>query len=415
MADWLREDQQKELVPQLSDRFVQALYPAYEELPYELKVLCLNMSMLPPGYVFDKDALMKKWVCEGLVYEIFPIAPSENTEGCFSRLIDQNIITRSCCRLKLDDVDVSQWKLNPVMMQFFISKSAEKGFVYTSDTLNSDMEKASTSDCGNSTIKPRRVALHHPTPLLPSALEKVDFSQTCSLSVSGAVDIFSLKVFVNLSSLDVEGWDNFNDDYLLEIRKIEMIFLKCLTIKRTQVSRLPPEIKNLVNLLMLDISFTQITELPLEVLELDHLIDLDVRGTRISYFPNIPNEDWRTWHRLRVLRASRATRMPLNAYYFHRLSIVETIDLREYPASVFEVLSNLQELKMISMILSSHQCTRGAFSDALISCIQGLEILLKSTLCLILNTFRKVVLQFFMRYLDYIYSLMNLTNSPFAV
>jgi hypothetical protein len=49
------------------------------------------MSMLLPGYVFDKDCLMSKWVYRELVYEeTFPTVPSENTEICFSSLIDRN-------------------------------------------------------------------------------------------------------------------------------------------------------------------------------------------------------------------------------------------------------------------------------------------------------------------------------------
>jgi len=43
--------------------------------------------------------------------------------------------------------------------------------------------------------------------------------------------------------------------------------------------------------------------------------------------------------------------MPLNAYYFLSLSIVAIIDLREHHVSVFEDLSKLYKLKMISMTL----------------------------------------------------------------
>lgn len=54
-------------------------------------------------------------------------------------------------------------------------------------------------------------------------IENIDFSQTCSLAMSSAGQTHPFKIFVNLSSLDVEGWDNFDDDYLSEICKSEMI------------------------------------------------------------------------------------------------------------------------------------------------------------------------------------------------
>jgi hypothetical protein len=65
--------------------------------------------------------------------------------------------------------------------------------------------------------------------------------------------------------------------------------------------------------------------------------------------------------------------MALNAYYFLSLSIVATIDLREHHVSVFEALTNLQDLKIISMTLHLISALRvpSAASDALRSCIQG--------------------------------------------
>lgn len=51
-----------------------------------------------------------------------------------------------------------------------------------------------------------------------------------------------------------------------------MISLKCLIINRTQVNRLPPDIKNLMNLVMMSITFTQTIKLPLEVFKLEKLI-----------------------------------------------------------------------------------------------------------------------------------------------
>jgi Leucine-rich repeat (LRR) protein len=54
-----------------------------------------------------------------------------------------------------------------------------------------------------------------------------------------------------------------------------MIFLAYLSIRNTQVHKLPRETKELRILRTLDVSYTQISELPLELFELTDLWHLD--------------------------------------------------------------------------------------------------------------------------------------------
>ena len=100
--------------------------------------------------------------------------------------------------------------------------------------------------------------------------------------MSGAVSIgVPLDKFVNLVVLDVEGWENFGDEDLLQICRSKMFFLVYLSVRGTRVSKLPPEIKELLSLRVLDASYTQVTEIPFGVFVGTRLYRLDLRGTPI--------------------------------------------------------------------------------------------------------------------------------------
>jgi len=144
------------------------------------------MSMFPYGYKFEKDRLILKWIDEGFFVLADNVIKLE-AERLFSELVDSNVITcvASNCKHKQDEAEACQWQINHFMHQFLASKSAEMGFVFTTTTLNllAESAAATTTECGNQTSSrmPRRLALHHPDPLLPSMLETMDLSQTTVL------------------------------------------------------------------------------------------------------------------------------------------------------------------------------------------------------------------------------------------
>jgi hypothetical protein len=86
------------------------------------------------------------------------------------------------------------------------------GLVFTSATLDL-LVAASATDHGNQAPNrvPRRLALHHDVPNIPSLLEETDLSQTRLLAVSGEVSGVPVHKFVNLVLLDVQGWKKFED------------------------------------------------------------------------------------------------------------------------------------------------------------------------------------------------------------
>ncbi|KAF8673262.1 hypothetical protein HU200_048816 [Digitaria exilis] len=257
----------------------------YYSFPYGTYLLVLYMVMFPYGHKFEKDGLLVKWLCETGMIDRFM---GSEEDVFFSKLVHRSVITHAADNSRHIDADEAgtwQWNVNQLDHQFYASRSAEIGYVYTSTTLNSIAAAAAdhSNEITRSQIQiARRLALYDHHPKILSLLQNLDLSQTRSLAVSGAVSIgsFPLEKFVNLVVLDVEGWENFKDEDLVRVCRGKMFFLVYLSIRNTQVTKLPPEIKELYSLQVLDASNTQVTELPMEIMEV-RLRRLDLRGTPI--------------------------------------------------------------------------------------------------------------------------------------
>ncbi|KAF0894964.1 hypothetical protein E2562_004954 [Oryza meyeriana var. granulata] len=344
----------------------------------------LYLSMFPQGFVFDKDHLTFKWLEEGLLHgydgTFGPFYDwsyvSKKAKNSFSELVDSNIITSVAenCGLNLDEDDLCQWQINPLVQKFLASIAADMGYVFTSSTLAS-----ATRGGGNNTRIARRLALHQPDPQLPGMLQQVDLSHTRSLSISGAVDRTTVPFdkFAYLVVLDLEGWENLKDEDLLQICK--MFLLRYLSVRNTGVSKLPPQIEELRLLRTLDISRTHISKLPSEVCQLS-LVKLDLRGTQIRNLPDqIVQLKYTLIHFLvgggvgsGTINSNKTvlTKIQEAIFHFRELETLATIDLSEFSPRSVQSLGDLQYLLVLAIIWSFHQCTDEAYRKALRSSIQ---------------------------------------------
>jgi Leucine-rich repeat (LRR) protein len=377
-----------EQVPGLPERLEQALSSAFNDFPYCGELL-LYMGMFPSGYKFEKDRLIWKWIHEGLIHSsvvywelgknvLHEAEGNSKAEWFFSQLVDRNVITcvASNCKHKQDEVDACQWQVNHFLQQFLSSKSAEMGFLFTTANLNLLRAALPATGHGSETRSrmPRRLAVHHPDPLLPTLLETMDLSQTRSLAVSGAVSGIPLEKFVNLVVLDLEGWENLKDEDLLQVCRSKMFFLTYLSVRNTRVSKLPHEIKKLQILSTLDVSHTQISKLPLELFQLKYLEHLDLRGTRVN---QLPKQIVGLQDKLEFLlvggegtinSVETATRLPHDVRHLYLLTLA-TVDLTRHPASFVRALGDLYRLRVLAVTWSFHQSTDRDYCEALLSSI----------------------------------------------
>lgn len=372
MANWLQEQRQKvkhipnysmEEVPQLLNSMERACSSSYDDLSYQLKVLLLYMSMFPEGYLFQNDVFYR------LKCEEFTGYPSTlsmlDIRMDFVELLDRNLFTEVANWKGNHQLKESSFpfKLHYFMLQFLVSKSADKRF----DCTNGSLSLVGRSKC---TKKLRWISLHRPDPDLEIFLNTRDFSHTRSLAISGKIDGVPLQKFIDLTVLDLEGWQHLKNEHLSLICNAEM--LKYLSLRNTRVSRLPPEIKKLFGLRKLVASHTQISELPSEVCKLVYLEVLDLRSTKIRL---LPEHIWKLMWLDTLLVGGEGVNSnptiieaPEGANF--KLSILETVDLGECSAGLVEALGFLQHLKELCISWSFRQCNDARLEEALCSCIQ---------------------------------------------
>ncbi|KAF8772305.1 hypothetical protein HU200_005897 [Digitaria exilis] len=301
----------------------------------------------------------------------------------FSQLVDRNFISSGAanCKPGSNEAETRQWHVNQVLLQILASKSAKLGFAFTSSTL----VETATGHGSVSTRMPRRLALYHPDPLLPSVIQTLDLSRTRWLTVSGAVSGIPLNKFIYLVVLDLEGWVNLNNEDLEHICTCKMFVLEYLSIAHTRVSKLPDEIKKLQNLMVLDVRRTKISALPFGVSELKRLYHLDIRGTAIR---GLGKEIVGLQSTLRTLligaegmihSTQAAPWVPHDVLqHFQGLHTLATIDLTRQSESFIMALGDLGNLKVLGVTWSFHQCTHRAYRKALQLSITKMELRLKS-------------------------------------
>ena len=165
-----------------------------------------------------------------------------------------------------------------------------------------------------------------------------------SLAVSGLVDQVPLNKFNYLVMLDLEDWKNLKHEDLLQICNSKIYLLRYLSIRKTQIRKLPMQIKELCSLRALDVSHTQISELPPQVFELGHLIKLDLRSKKIRKLS------------VKIVRLQKLQHLLVGGD--------TTLSLIKYPLSFTAALGDLACLRVLTITCSFQQCADEAYQDA---------------------------------------------------
>ncbi|OQU83814.1 hypothetical protein SORBI_3005G182100, partial [Sorghum bicolor] len=354
----------------------EALSPSFDDLPNELKLLSLYMSTLPRGYIIDRHRLIRKWGAEGLIAPDMWTAPDEMAEEHFSKLLDRGII-RPMDRGYASEV-VDCYQVDHFMHLFLASVSAHKNLAMMSQTINFKALAAAEGD--NEAWKLQRLSLHHPDPELPLMLERMDFSHTRSLKVSGVANRIPFNKFVHLVVLDLEGWEKLDNDDLVEICSSKFFLLKYLSVRNTRVSKLPQQIAKLECLETLDISHTQISELPFEVLELPELRALDLRSTQVRCLSRYETSRLPGLRHLLIngdTPDETVTAVAEDIVDWRFLETLETVDLNKCSTSFIQELAKLRFLEVLAVTWSFRQCYDEEYQRALRLAIQR-SVCLKS-------------------------------------
>ncbi|KAM0912107.1 hypothetical protein ACQ4PT_013054 [Festuca glaucescens] len=246
-------------------RMKQVLIHSYDNLPsHDLKTCLLSVSIYPKDQPIKRKSLVRRWLAEGFVVKVVSRKDDDVAYEHFEGLVNRSIIQPVDIS---NSIGVKTCRLHGIMLDFIVHKSACENFI----TLihNDEIITNKNSDCAV-----RRLSLHKPTEEGGRAAMGIDISRIRSLTIfehagQALVDFRKCKL---LRVLDLENCKDLTDCDLDSICKL--LQLKYLSLRGTDVSRLPKEISKLLHLETLDIRGTRVNILPKEVLNLPELAHL---------------------------------------------------------------------------------------------------------------------------------------------
>ncbi|VAH41005.1 unnamed protein product [Triticum turgidum subsp. durum] len=254
------EDVEKELTQEQVGRIVSH---CYNDMPAEIRTCSLYLSIFLKGHRISKKRLTRRWIAEGFVCEKQGLSVEDVAEIYFNHLITRKIIRPV---EHSSNGKVKKFIVHDMVLEHVVAKASEENFI--------------TVVGGNWLMPPpsskvRRLSLQGSDSKHEKDTEKMNLSHVRSLTMFGCLNnqlpSHSFK-FGIVQVLDLQECKGFKHHHMKEI--CEMLLLKYLSLRGTEIQCLPKEVGNLVNLETLDIRETDIVRMPKTVCQLGHLVNI---------------------------------------------------------------------------------------------------------------------------------------------
>ncbi|CAL4990935.1 unnamed protein product [Urochloa decumbens] len=231
----------------------------YNDLPGDLKTCSLYLSIFPKGWKISRKRLTRRWIAEGFVSEKQGLTEEEVAETYFNQLMRRKIIrpVEHCSNGK-----VKTFQVHDMVLEYIVSKSSEENFI---TVVGSHWMMPAPSN------KVRRLSMQSNGSKHGNSTKGINLSQVRSLTVFGSLNQLPFHSFNNgiIQVLDLEGWKGLKEKHLKDICK--MLVLKYLSLRQTEIAKIPSDIEKLEYLETLDIRETNVWELPRSVVQLKRI------------------------------------------------------------------------------------------------------------------------------------------------
>ncbi|RLM70303.1 hypothetical protein C2845_PM17G14920 [Panicum miliaceum] len=308
-----------------ADSIRRLLLRSYYHLPSHLRACFLYVSVFPEDYEFRRDKLVWRWIAEGFIQEKQGCSLFEIGQTYFEELLNRNMIQE--VEKNVSDGMVQYCRAHDLMLDIACSLASDENFV---TKLVDEQEQQTSSE-----RKIRRLSLQN-----SRLLER----RTCTMQMPHVRSVAAFGTGINLMPpltsfrvlrvLDLEGCDLRGSSYDLE-HLGELLHLRYLGLRGTNVAQLPKDIGNL--------RFLQI---------------LDLKGTTIRVLPSAVA----LLRKLLCLYTEHETRMPEGLENLTSLEELSKISVSEYPGFLKE-LTSLVELRVLDILLPQQGVSESSQKD----------------------------------------------------
>lgn len=245
------------------ERMTQILTHSYQSLPNNLKIFFLHLSIFPEGHLIKTKSLVRRWSA---------IRFQGHFEGEYQvndnlrELVDRNLITPVEIS---NNGNVKACKIHGIIFDFIVHYS-NKEAAFTALIHNGILLQHSQ--------RVRFLSFHSTNAESAQIVKGIDLSRLYSLSIFNHVqgdgdDLVDLQRCKLIRVLHLENCQGLKVGFIDGI--CELLELVYLSLRGTDVRKLPTKISKLHRLKTLDIRGTEVDILPIEVLslpELSHLL-----------------------------------------------------------------------------------------------------------------------------------------------
>ncbi|CAL4985908.1 unnamed protein product [Urochloa decumbens] len=231
----------------------------YNDLSGDLKTCALYLSIFPKGSKISMKRLTRRLIAEGFVSEKQGLMEEEVAETYFNQLMRRKLIRPVEHN---SNGKVKTFQVHDMVLEYIVSKSSEENFI---TVVGGHWMMPPPSN------KVRRLSMQSSGSKHENMTKNINLSQVRSVTVFGSLRQLPFHSFNNgiIQVLDLEGWKGLKQNHLHDICK--MLVLKYLSLRRTEIAKIPKNIGKLKHLETLDIRETHVEELPKSVEKLTQI------------------------------------------------------------------------------------------------------------------------------------------------
>ncbi|KAM3373581.1 hypothetical protein ACQJBY_020180 [Aegilops geniculata] len=310
---------------------------SYTDLPKTLRACLLYLAASARNQRIQRDNLVRKWIAEGLIPEDKDCSREEVARRYFDELINRNVIQPV---KYVNYLEKKTYEVTHMMLYVLRLISQEENFATFLSESEPHVKENET-----------RFFIQCSDSKLSISTERANVTKVCSVTMLGPANPVSFKLFKNVHVLDLDGCKDLDKSAMDDICQI--INLKYLSLKHTQVTEIPPEISKLQNLETLDVSRTQISNLPPEIRKLQNLETLDVRQTQVKELPKEVLQLRKIKHLHFGQSGCFGVKLPVGIDQLESVRVMGTVDSRECSESAVQEISELipKEVKELEVVL----------------------------------------------------------------